>query len=323
MRSRNFVITAAILSVAAAGCASSGSSNSASAAKGCTSVSGGQLVVLTDDKNLQTVDNIIPAINAKKADATLIGALDKVAVALTTEKLIALNKQTDIDRKSPQTVAAGFVSAESLGQGLSGGKGAIKVGAANFSENQTLGNIYADVLKAAGYQASVQTIGNRELYEPALEKGEIDVVPEYAGTLTEFLNKKQNGASPAPKASSNLDATVSALTALGAKAGLKFGKPAQGADQNAFAVSKAFADKNGLKTLSDVAGKCNGGKLVLGGPPECKTRPFCEPGLAQKYSIKFTGFQTLDSGGPLTKTAIKTGKVQMGLVFSSDGSLAG
>ena len=49
---------------------------------------------------------------------------------------------------------------------------------------------------------------NRELYEPALEKGEIDVVPEYAATLAEFLNAKENGAKAKPVASSDVDETV-------------------------------------------------------------------------------------------------------------------
>jgi len=309
-----------------AGCGTSGSSGSApgggaSAAKGCAPATGQQLVALTDDKKLQTVDNVIPAINAKAATPALVADLNKVSAVLTPAKLIALNKSVDIDRQSSPAAAAAFVRSENLTSGLQSGSGNIVVGAANFSESQTLAAIYADVLKAAGFSASVKTVGNRELYEPALEKGELSVVPEYVGTLTEFLNKKQNGPNATPKASGDLSATVQALTQLGQKAGLTFGTPAAAADQNTFAVTKAFADKNGLKTLSDVAAKCNGGPLVLGGPPECKTRPFCEPGLEKTYGIKFTGFQSLDAGGPLTKTAIRTGKVQIGLVFSSDAAL--
>ncbi|MEP6697919.1 MAG: glycine betaine ABC transporter substrate-binding protein, partial [Pseudonocardiales bacterium] len=207
MRTRNMLIVVAVLTTALTGCGKSGSSSSTSSAKGCKAASGTELVVLTDDKHLQTVDNVIPAVNQAKASPTLIGALDKVSAALSTDKLVALNKATDIDRKTPKAAAEGFVKDASLDQGLSGGSGAIKIGAANFSENQTLANIYAIVLKSAGYQTSVQTIGNRELYLAALEKGEIDVVPEYAGTLTEFINKKQNGPNAAPKASSDLTAT--------------------------------------------------------------------------------------------------------------------
>ncbi|HSR26791.1 MAG TPA: glycine betaine ABC transporter substrate-binding protein, partial [Candidatus Eisenbacteria bacterium] len=278
--------------------------------------------VLADDKKLQTVDNVIPAINAKAYTPALATALDKVSAALTTDKLIALNRQTDLERKTSPNVAKQFVQSEGLATGLSGGSGKIVIGAANFSENQTLANIYAETLNAAGFQASVKTVGNRELYEPALEKGELQVVPEYAGTLTEFLNKKQNGPNASAKASGDLNATVQALTALGTKAGLKFGKPAEAADQNAFAVTKAFADKYGVSTLSDVATKCPGG-VTLGGPPECPQRPFCEPGLKDTYGINITSFQSLDAGGPLSKTALRVGKVGMALVFSSDAVLGG
>src|SRR5262249_40888828 len=116
--------------------------------------------------------------------------------------------------------------------------------------------------------------------------------------------------------------TVTALKDLGGKANLTFGAASQAADQNAFAVTKAYADANGLKTLTDLASKCNGGALVLGGPPECPERPFCKPGLEQTYGLTFTGFKSLDAGGPLTKTALKQGKVNVGLVFSSDGGLS-
>jgi osmoprotectant transport system substrate-binding protein len=325
-------IPAVLLALTLSACGDSGSSSSttnttkastsssANTTK-CDGVAGTQLVALEDDKKLQTVDNVIPAINAKAATAPLTAALDKVSAALTTDKLVALNKKTDIERATPANVAKEFVTSENLATGLSGGSGNITIGAANFSENQTLANIYADVLNAAGFKAKVKTVGNRELYEPALEKGELQVVPEYAGTLTEFLNKKQNGANAAPKASGDLNATVAALTALGAKPGLKFGKPAEAADQNAFAVTKGFADKYSVSKLSDLAAKCGGG-ITLGGPPECPKRPFCQPGLEQKYGLTFT-FTALDAGGPLSKTALKTGKVALALVFSSDAALAG
>jgi osmoprotectant transport system substrate-binding protein len=296
--------------------------SSASATK-CDAIAGQQLVALTDDKKLQTVDNIIPAVNAKAATQPLLGALDKVSAVLTTDKLLALNKSTDIDRKTPPNAAKDFVSANNLTAGVSGGSGKITVGAANFSENQTIANIYAQVLKAAGFDTSVKTVGNRELYEPALEKGQLQVVPEYAGTLTEFLNKKANGANAAPKASGDLAATVQALTQLGTAVGLKFGKPADAADQNTFAVTQEFADKYGVKTLSELATKCAGGVSALGGPPECPQRPFCQPGLESKYGLKFAAFTALDAGGPLSKTALKQGKVAITLVFSSDAALAG
>jgi osmoprotectant transport system substrate-binding protein len=300
----------------------SASGETSAAAAKCETVPGAQLVALEDDKQLQASDNIVPAVNADAAGEWLMAALNKVSAALTQEKLVALNKATDIDRKTPPNVAKEFVAAEGLAEGLSGGSGKVVIGAANFSESQTLANIYAEVAKAAGLESSVKTVGNRELYEPALEKGTIQVFPEYAGTLTEFLNKKQNGADAQAMATGDIDVTMQALTELGTKAGLKFGEPAPATDQNTFAVTKPFADKYAVTTLSELAAKCGSG-LVLGGPPECPDRPFCQPGLESKYGLTFDSFSSLDAGGPLSKTALRTGKVNITLVFSSDAALAG
>jgi osmoprotectant transport system substrate-binding protein len=315
------------------GCGESGSSGTKpkaepsksvdSATTTCEPVAGDQLVALDDDKALQTVDNVIPAVHAQIATPDFLAVLDKVSAALTTEKLIGLNKKTDVERMTPAKVAKDFFEAEGIGGELFTEAGTTKVvvGAANFSENQTLANLYAEALKAAGFQPTVKTVGNRELYEPALEKGELQVVPEYAGTLTEFLNKKQNGKAAPPVASGDLEATVQALTTLGEKANLKFGKPSEAADQNAFAVTREFADKYGVRTLSELASKCPSG-LTLGGPPECPERPFCQPGLEEKYSLEFDSFKALDPGGPLSKTALRQGQVAVALVFSSDAALA-
>src|SRR6185295_19051909 len=175
--------TAAIVTLA--GCGSAGSSGTAAppssaTGAGCAPVAGNGLVVLTDDKNLQNTDNVLPAINKKASSPQLIAALDKVSAALDTTKLIALNKAVDIDRKSSKAAATEFITTNNLTAGLEKGSGNITVGAANFSESATLGEIYGQVLTAAGFMVKVQQIGNRELYEPALEKGDISVVPEYA-----------------------------------------------------------------------------------------------------------------------------------------------
>jgi osmoprotectant transport system substrate-binding protein len=314
--------------VVLAGCGEAGSSGteappSAAAGAGCAPVAGDKLVVLTDDKKLQNTDNVIPAVNKKASSPELIAALDKVSAALDTAKLVALNKAVDIDRKSSKAAAQEFATANNLTAGLAKGKGGkITVGAADFSENATLGELYGIVLTAAGYTVKVQQIGNRELYEPALEKGEISVVPEYAATLATFLSGKVDGKDAKDPSSSELDTTVTNLKALGDKRGLVFGQPSQAQDQNAFAVTTAFAEKYALTTLSDLAGKCSGTATVLGGPAECPQRPKCQQGLVETYSFQAGRFDTLDAGGPLTKNALKQGTISVGLVFSSDGALA-
>ncbi|WP_297082222.1 glycine betaine ABC transporter substrate-binding protein, partial [uncultured Demequina sp.] len=196
------------------------------------------------------------------------------------------------------------------------GSGSLTIGAANFAENITLAEIYADVLDDAGYDTEVREIGNRETYLPALTSGEIDIVPEYAATFTEFLD----GDVETAVASGDIAETVAALEPLAEENGLVVGAASDAQDQNAFAVTTAFMDQYGVSTLSGLAEACGG--IVLGGPPECPERPFCQPGLESTYGIEVAEFRSLDAGGPLTKTAITTGEVAVGLVFSSDGALA-
>ncbi|MEU8460553.1 ABC transporter substrate-binding protein [Streptomyces sp. NPDC029003] len=203
-----------------------------------------------------------------------------------------------------------------------GAKGKLVVGSAGFTESNVLAELYAQLLKGAGYDTSITTVNNRELYEPSLEKGEIDVVPEYAATLAEFLNAKVNG-SGAPKekpvASSDAAATVAALDKLAAPLGLKALPAGAAVDQNAFAVSKEFAQKNNLKTLSDL-GK-SGLKVKIAAGDECSVRPFCAPGLEKTYGISVSGIDPKGVGTPQAKQAVKDGVDQLVLTTTTDATL--
>jgi osmoprotectant transport system substrate-binding protein len=317
-----------LLLLAACGDPGSGGGTAETSASGwggrvCEPVAGDQLVVLADDQGLQNADNVIPAVNAAaaQADPNLIPLLDTVSAALDTDKLIQLNKAVDIDRQTSTEAAQQFVEDEGLAasDAAAGSGKSVVIGAANFSESATLSEIYADVLRSAGYSAEVQTIGNRETYLPALESGQITLTPEYAATLAEFLNTSANGADAEPVASGDPDETVAALTELGTAAGLTFGAVSEAQDQNAFAVTSEFADEHGVTTLSDLAEACAGG-VVLAGPAECPERPFCQIGLEDTYGITVSEFTSYDFG--LIGDAVRQGEASIGLVLSSDGSLA-
>jgi osmoprotectant transport system substrate-binding protein len=330
MRARIRLIAPLALALAVTtACGESGSSGTggdaddtaAASGEACAPIAGDQLVVLEDDQGLQNADNIIPAANARFAEAqpALMPALDAVSAALTTEELVDLNAAVDLERQSPEDVAAAWVDENGVAEGLEQGSGPVIVGAADFSENVILANIYADTLNAAGFTATVTEAGSRNLYLEALIEGsQIQVVPEYLATVTEFIEGDDENA----VASSDVDETLAALEPLALGEGLVFGEPSEAADQNAFAVTQELADELGVTTLSELADACDDGSLVLGGPPECPTRPFCQIGLEETYGLEFASFQELDAGGPLTKAAIQQGEISIGLVFSSDAALA-
>lgn len=284
----------------------------------CLPVPGDSIVVLTDDMMLQNSDNIVPAVNAATAeDGAVMAALNTVSAALDTPALIQLNKAVDIDRQTSAEVAAQFVTDQGL-TAPSQGSGSIVVGSANFSENITVAEIYAAVLRDAGYDATVRTIGNRETYMPALVSGEVDALPEYAATAAEFINRSLNGADAPAVASGDIAETKASLDGF-TDFGVVFGEPAAAQDQNAFAVTTAFSEQYQVTSLSELAANCSG--ISLGGPPECPERTFCQIGLEDVYGLDVTEFSSLDAGGPLTKTALRQGEIAVGLVFSSDGAL--
>ena len=193
--------------------------------------------------------------------------------------------------------------------------GDITVAAFGFGESKILANMYALMLDQAGYTATVKELTTREVVAPALEKGDVNVVPEYIGTYTEYLNLRENGANAKPLATTDPQATLAKLQPLANSVGVTVLQPSAAQDQNSFAVKADFAAQNNLETLSDLAAL--GGSYILGGPPECPKRPFCEPGLVNTYGIDISEFKPLDAGGPLTKQAIQDGTVDIGLVFSS------
>ncbi len=194
-------------------------------------------------------------------------------------------------------------------------KETITIGAFNFSESAILAAIYEGALENEGFTVTVRpNLGSREIVAPALERGEINLYPGYAATELEFFNNNAGEASP------DAQATVAKLRSALEPKGVTALDPSPAVDSNAFAVTTETAAKYNLKKLSDLAPVA--GQLVLGGPPECPTRPFCAAGLEKTYGIKFKEFKQLDAGGPLSKSALDNHDVDVALIFSSDGAIA-
>ncbi|MFF8726680.1 ABC transporter substrate-binding protein [Streptomyces sp. NPDC015171] len=195
----------------------------------------------------------------------------------------------------------------------------LTVGSAGFTESDLLAQLYAQLLDQAGYRTSILTVANRELYEPALESGQIDVVPEYAATFADWLNAKTHGADAKPVGSPDLDATMKALRALAAPRGLTVLPPGRAVDQNAFAVSAAYARRHHLKTLSDLG--ASGLKVRLAAGDECVQRPYCAPGLKKVYGIDITAVDPKGVGTTPAKLAVQDGRDQMVLTTTTDATL--
>src|SRR5947199_804887 len=201
--------------------------------------------------------------------------------------------------------------------GTSGGttnKGTLTIAGFDFAESSILGQLYGQELAHNGYTVNYKArLGKREVVAPAIKAGQIDMYPGYAATDLEYYN------SAAGEATGDVTATVQKLNTRLQPLGLEALTPSNAVDQNAFAVTKATAQRYNLTKLSDLAPI--GSQLVLGAGPECPTRPFCKPGLEKVYGIHFKDFKALDTDGPATRAAFANGTIQVGLVFSSDSDL--
>ncbi|GGV75062.1 glycine/betaine ABC transporter substrate-binding protein [Streptomyces gelaticus] len=195
----------------------------------------------------------------------------------------------------------------------------LTIGSAGFTESDLLARMYALLLDRAGYSTKIISVTNREIYEPALESGQIDVVPEYAATFADWLNAKQNGADAAPAGSPDLAATMKALRALAAPRGLTVLDPGRAVDQNAFAVAAPYAAEHHLQTLSELGRSGLSVRLAAG--DECVRRPYCAPGLKKTYGIRIVAVDPKGVGTTQAKQAVRNGQDQMVLTTTTDATL--
>ncbi|MEU6017597.1 ABC transporter substrate-binding protein [Streptomyces sp. NPDC047515] len=195
----------------------------------------------------------------------------------------------------------------------------LTIGSAGFTESDLLAQMYAALLGRAGYSTEIISVTNREIYEPALESGQIDVVPEYAATFADWLNARKNGAGATPVGSPDLAATMRALRALAEPRGLTVLDPGRAVDQNAFAVAAPYAAKHRLKTLSDLGR--SGLPVRLAAGDECVQRPYCAPGLRKTYGIRVTAVDPKGVGTTQAKQAVQKGQDQMVLTTTTDATL--
>ncbi|PJR91994.1 glycine/betaine ABC transporter substrate-binding protein [Ochrobactrum sp. 695/2009] len=187
----------------------------------------------------------------------------------------------------------------------------IIVGSADFPESQLLATIYAKALAAKGIASDTRlSIGSREVYMPALQDGSIDLLPEYTGATLSYLDK--NATAHAPE-------DVAAALKAALPKGISMLTPSHAQNSDILAVTKATAEKYKLKTIEDL--KPYAGELVLGAPPEWKTRKEGVVGLRDVYGLEFKSFKALDVGGPLTLTALVNGQVQAADMFSTDPAI--
>ncbi len=204
----------------------------------------------------------------------------------------------------------GHASPPPAAHGPGVGKPPVTIGDKNFTEEYILGSLYAQALSAQGYRVNVKgNIGSSEITYKALQSGQIDMYPEYTGTLLTAVA----GVTAPPHSA---EQAYTEAKAFAEKHGFTLLDQTPFYDSDALGTLKSYARQRHLATISDL--KPLGKSVKLGGAPEFATRFEGLVGLKKEYGINPT-FVPLAIG--LTYKALDSGQVQVEDVFTTDPQL--
>jgi len=189
----------------------------------------------------------------------------------------------------------------------------VTIGSKNFTEQLILGEMYAQLL--AQHDLSVTrklNLGGTEIAMEALQRGDIDLYPEYTGTaLVNILHAKPGGRPQEifPRVKRFYEEHFH-LTWL---------QPAPMNNTQALATTQRVAQAYHLRTLSDLSTAA--AQLRLGAIPEFTHRDDGLPGLQRAYGgFRFKDVKLFDIG--LKYTALVSGAVDVVVAFGTDGQIA-
>ena len=237
---------------------------------------------------------------------TRTGLAAVAAVALTAVAACSSSSSSSSSGAPAASASSSSSSSNPLSQG--GAAGTVVVGSANFPESELLAEIYAQALQAKGIKVTPKlNIGSREVYYPQIAKGTISIFPEYNGALLSVAVD--------PKSTAKTTAEVDAALTAKLPSSLEILNASTAVDADSVTVTQATAAKYHLKSIEDL--KPYAKDLIIGGPPEFKTRVQGLVGLKDNYGLTFKGFDPLDESGPITLAALVNGKVQAADVFTT------
>lgn len=186
----------------------------------------------------------------------------------------------------------------------------ITIGSKNFTENIILAHLMADIIEDQTditVERKVNLGGSNIAWE-ALQSDEIQLYPDYTGTLVANYYQQETGTS---------EETRERAVELTAGDGLALTDPFGFNNTYTLAVTQATADKYGLKTFSDLVSVSP--ELILGCEFEFKDRDDGYPGLQKTYNMNFKAVTGMDHG--IMYTSLAQNSVDVIDSYSTDGQL--
>jgi len=191
----------------------------------------------------------------------------------------------------------------------------VVIGSQAFWESAVVAEIYAQALEDAGFTVERNfELGARDVTQPALVSGELDLMPEYIGGLLAV----SYGGTPTSDVDESLEALRSELEADG----LVAFDPTPGTDADGFAVRQETADELSLVTMSDLAEVAD--QLTWGVAQECGENPNCGPGLERVYGIDYESLdlQALAACSTAIADALNASNIDVAQVCTTQPEIA-
>ncbi len=182
----------------------------------------------------------------------------------------------------------------------------VTVGSKRFTESYVLGEVVARTAAGAGATARHRPgLGNTAIVYEALRSGDIDVYPEYTGTIAREILKR------------DADLPLEALNRELAPLGLAASAPLGFNNTYALAMREELAAARGIRTISDLARHPD---LRLGLTQEFLGRADGWPGLRQRYGLPQAAASGIDHG--LAYEALAAGRIDVKDVYATDAKIA-
>ncbi|MDB0525363.1 ABC transporter permease subunit [Ralstonia solanacearum] len=187
----------------------------------------------------------------------------------------------------------------------------LRIGSKRFTESYVLGEVLMQTAAPHGPAEHVPGLGNTAIVFAALKSGNIDLYPDYLGTIAaEILHLP-----PAQAANPDQIALLADVNRALAPLGLGAGVPLGFEDTYALAMREADAERSGLRTLADLAAHP---ALRLGLSHEFLGRADGWPALAARYRLPQRPIG-LDHG--VAYDALRAGQTDVIDIYSTDARI--
>lgn len=195
--------------------------------------------------------------------------------------------------------------------GKSGNGGTITIGSKNFTENVLLAHMMAELIED---QTDITVkrqvnLGGSSVAWTALENNEIQLYPDYTGTIVANYYQQETGDS---------ETTLAKTRELTAEDGIVFLEPLGFNNTYTLAVKKETAEKYNLKTFSDLAKVSK--DMILGVEFEFVDRADGYPGIKELYDMEFKEVKGMDHG--IMYRSIDNGETDVTNAYSTDAQIA-